>query len=207
MPPRCRTAMVAGRRVTNAQGERRSSAGESPPPGVRRQHSLTTGGPVDGTIAVVGLGAPADPSRHCSGDPLRGPPREHEPAAASRSAVHPPPIVPASTDNHATFAHVSSVPVQGTPSRREAGPGNCRPTRRTPRRSMESEIAPERALCAAIAVSVRSPTTGVGRGKNVPSWQGMGSTKRRRDSIPRSRMSSERGATPGTGRLQWTAKG
>ena len=66
---------------------------------------------------------------------------------------------------------------------------------------------PERALCAAIAVSVRSPTTGVGRGKNVPSWRGMGSTKRRRDSIPRSRMSSERGATPGTGRLQWTAKG
>ena len=64
-----------------------------------------------------------------------------------------------------------------------------------------------RALCAAIAVSVRSPTTGVGRGKNVPSWRGMGSTKRRRDSIPRSRMSSERGATPGTGRLQWTAKG
>jgi Mycothiol maleylpyruvate isomerase N-terminal domain len=64
------------------------------------------GGPV-GTIAVVGLGAPADPSRHCSGDPLRGPPREHEPVAASRSAVHPPPRVPASTDNHATFAHVS----------------------------------------------------------------------------------------------------
>ena len=75
------------------------------------------------------------------------------------------------------------------------------------RDALGRNITPERALCAAIAVSVRSPTTGVGRGKNVPSWRGMGSTKRRRDSIPRSRMSSERGATPGTGRLQWTAKG
>jgi hypothetical protein len=94
--------------------------------GVRRQHSLTTWRTVDGTIPVVGLGAPADPSRHCLGDPLRRPPREHEPVAASRSAVHPPPRVPASTDNHATFAHVSSVPVQGTPSRREAGPAGWR---------------------------------------------------------------------------------
>jgi hypothetical protein len=123
-------SFCTGHRSGSGRPQRAIGAPRRHLPGVRRQHLLTTGGPVDGTIAVVGLGAPADPSRHSSGDPLRGPPREHEPAAASRSAVHPPPIVPASTDNHATFAHVSSVPVQGTPSRGEAGDGaprqNCR---------------------------------------------------------------------------------
>ena len=56
-----------------------------------------------GPSSVVRLGT--HPSRNCSGDPLRGPPSEHEPTAASRSAVDPPPKMSAPTDDYTTTAH------------------------------------------------------------------------------------------------------
>jgi hypothetical protein len=72
-----------------------------------------------GTVIVeVVLCVRAHQSRHCSGDPLRGPPSEHEPTATSRSAVDPPPKMSAVTDDDATIAHAHvSYPLWGVARR------------------------------------------------------------------------------------------
>ena len=78
----------------------------------RRRRAMTCSHRVpDGLLRGTGVGAgagldlPADPSRNCTGETLRRPPGEHEPAAASRPTVHPPPEVSTPADGDVTIAH------------------------------------------------------------------------------------------------------